>query len=108
MFLEMSIPNLNFATKSSLDDRTLMCECDSMLHDDWLDIPCVVILHSFCFKPAMVSDKNTQRNILTIIFLCPFHKGITTKGENSCYLPKVLALGQKLILGKPSNCASNW
>ena len=24
------------------------------------------------------------------------------------YLPKVLVLGQKLVLGKPSNCVSNW
>ena len=43
-------------------------------------------------------------NIFTIIFLCPFHKGITAEGENSYYLPKLLALGQKLVLGKPSNC----
>jgi hypothetical protein len=52
-----------------------------MLHDNWLDIPCVVILHSFCFKPGMVSDKNTQRNIFKIIFLFSFHKGISAKGE---------------------------
>ena len=75
-----------------------------MLHDNWLDIPCFVILHSFCFKPGMVSDKNTQRNIFTIIFLGLFHKGITAKGENSYYLLKVLVLGQELVLGKPSNC----
>jgi len=79
-----------------------------MLHDNWLDLPCINILHSFCFKPRMVSDKNTWRNIFTIIFLCLFHKGITTKGESSCCLPKVLVLGQKLILGKPLNYASNW
>ena len=30
------------------------------------------------------------------------------KGKSSCYLPKVLVLGQKLVLGKPSNCVSNW
>jgi hypothetical protein len=58
--------SLNFVAKSSLVDRTLMCECDSILHDNWLDIPCVVILHSFYFKPRMVSDKNTQRNIFII------------------------------------------
>ena len=81
-----------------------MCECDSMLHDNWFDIPCVVILHSFCFKPRMVSDKNTRRNIFTIIFLCSLHKGIIAKDGNSYYLPKVLVLGQKLVLGKPSNC----
>ena len=81
-----------------------MCECDLMLHDNWLDIPCVVILHPFCFKPGMVSYKNTRRNIFIIIFLCSFHKGIIAKGEGPCYLPKVLVLGQKLVLGKPSNC----
>jgi hypothetical protein len=27
------------------------------------------------------------------------------KGESSCYLSKVLALGHKLVLGKPSNYA---
>ena len=79
-----------------------------MLHDDWLDIPGVVTLRSFCFKPGMVSDKNTQKNIIIIIFLFSFHKDITAKGESSCYVPKVLALGQKLVLGKPSNCVSNW
>ena len=77
-----------------------------MLHDDWMDIPYVVIPRSFCFKPEMVSDKNTQRNMFTIIFLYLFHKDIIAKGENSCYLPKVLVLGQKLVLGKPSNCVS--
>ena len=74
-----------------------------MLHDNWLDIPCVIILHSFRFKPKMVSDKNTRRNIFTTIFLCLFHKGIIAEGENSYYLPKVLILGQELVLGKPSN-----
>ena len=58
----------------------------------------------FCFKPGTVSDKNTRRNIFTIMFLCSLHKGITAKSESSCYLPKVLALGQKLVDGKPSNC----
>jgi hypothetical protein len=79
-----------------------------MLLDNWLEIPCVVILHYFCFKPRMVSGKNTRRNIFIIIFLCLFHKGITAKSESSCYLPKVLVLGQKLILGKPLNCTLSW
>ena len=108
IFQKSPSPSLNFATKSSLDDRTLMCECDSMLHDDWLNIPDIVILHSFCFEPRMVSNKNSRRNIFTIIFLCLLHKGIIAKGESSCYLLKVLALGQKLVLAKPSNCVSIW
>ena len=76
-----------------------------MLHDNGFDIPYVIILHSFYFKHGMVSGKNTRRNIFTIIFLCSFHKAIIAKGENSYYLPKVLVLGQKLILGKPMKCA---
>ena len=43
-----------------------------------------------------------------IMFLCSFHKAITAEGENSYYLPKVLVLGHKLVLGKPSNYVSNW
>ena len=90
IFQRSSSPHLNFCkAKSSLDG------CDSMLHDDWLDIPWVVILHSFCFKPKMVSDKNTRRNILIIMFLCSLHKGIIAKGESSGYLLKMLILGQK-------------
>ena len=30
------------------------------------------------------------------------------KSKRSCYLLKVLVLGQKLILGKPLNCIFNW
>ena len=37
------------------------------------------------------------------MFLCLFHKGNIAEGENSYNLPKVLVLGQKLVLGKPSN-----
>ena len=76
-------PRLEFCkAKSSLDG------CDSMLHDDWLDIHCIIILHSFCFKPGMVSDKNTRRNIFTQIFLYSFHKGITAKRWKLMLSPK--------------------
>ena len=89
IFQRSSSPTHEFCkAKSSFDG------CDSMLHDGWLDIPGVVILHSYCFKLEIVSDKNTQRNIFTIIFLGLFHKGITVEGDNSYYLPKVLVLGQ--------------
>ena len=103
IFQRSSSPTLEFCkAKSSLDG------CDSMLHDDWLDIPWVIIVRPFCFKPRIVSDNNTRRNIFIIMFLCSFHKGITAEGENSYYLSKVLVLGQKLILAKPSNCALSW
>ena len=99
IFQRSPSPRLKFCkAKSSLDG------CDSVLHDNWLDIPWVIIVHSFCFKPEMVSDRNIQRNIFATMFQRLFHKGITAEGENSYYLPKVLALGQKLVLGKPSNC----
>ena len=88
IFQRSPSPRLEFCkVKSSLYG------CDLVLHHDWLNIPWVIILHYFCFKLGMVSDKNTWRNIFTIMFVCLFHKGITTEGENSYYLPKVLVLG---------------
>ena len=102
-FREVHPPNMNFATQNQVWTIEFSHECGSMLYDDWLGIHCVVILYSFYFKPGMVSDKKYSRNIFTIIFLCSFHKGITAKDESSCYLPKVLVLGQKLVLGKPPN-----
>jgi hypothetical protein len=48
IFQRSSSRTLEFCkAESSLDDRTLMCECDSVLHDNWLDVSYVVILHSF-------------------------------------------------------------
>ena len=43
-----------------------------------------------------------------IYFYAHFTMVSQQKGESSWYLPKVLVLGQKLVLGKPSNCVSNW
>ena len=104
MFLEKSIPSLNFATRSSLDDRTLMCECDSMLHDDWLDIYCVIILRSFCFKPAMVSGKNTWRNIFHNYISMLISQGHYSKRwklmlspESACFKTKCSSLGNLRI-----------
>jgi hypothetical protein len=51
----------------------------------------------------MVSNKNIRRNIFTIIFLCSFDTSIIAKGGSLGYLLELLVLGQKLILGKPSN-----
>jgi hypothetical protein len=58
-----------------------------------------LVFSSFCFQPEMISNKNTRSNIFTVISLCLFHKGITTKGERSSYFLEVLVLGQKSILG---------
>ena len=49
---------------------------------------CIVILRSFCSRPKMVSDKNTRRNILTIIALCSLHRGIIEKDKLLCYFPQ--------------------
>ena len=63
--LRKSIPQAWILHKSRLD------ECNSMLHDDWWDIPCVCCSFVlFCSRPGKVSDKNTRRNIFIIIFLC--------------------------------------
>ena len=43
-----------------------------------------------------------------LYFYAHFTRALREKIKSSCYLPKVLVLGQKLILGKPSNCVSNW
>ena len=43
-----------------------------------------------------------------IYFYAHFTKASEQKSESSCYLSKVLVLGQKLVLGKPSNCVLNW
>ena len=90
IFQRSPSPRLEFCkVKSSLDG------CDSVLDNDWLDIPWVIILHFFCFNPGMVSDKNTRRNIFTIILLCLFSQGYYNKRwklmlspESACFRTK--------------------
>ena len=76
-----------------------------MLHDDWLDIPCVIILYSFCFKPGMVSEKIPKGIFSQLYFYSHFTRALQQKVKSLCCFLKVLVLGQKLILGKPSNRA---
>jgi hypothetical protein len=45
----------------------------------------------------MVSDKKYLKK-----YFCNY---ISIRAKRSCYLSKFLALGHKLVLGKPSNCA---
>ena len=74
IFQRSSSPTLEFCkAKSSLDG------CDSMLHDGWLDIPGFVILHSFCFKPGMVSDKNTEGIFSQLCFYAHFTRALQQK-----------------------------
>ena len=71
MFLEKSIPQLEFCkAQSSLDG------CDSMLHDDWLDIPCVTILHSFCFKPGWLVTKILEGIFSQLYFYAHFTRAL--------------------------------
>ena len=76
-------------------------------NDKWLNIPCVIILRSFCFKPRMVSDKNTRRNIFTIISM------LNSQGHYSkrCQLmlsPESACFGTNAHPWEPSNCALSW
>jgi hypothetical protein len=77
-----------------------------MLHDDWLDIPCIVILHPFAPSLERLVTKIPEGIFLQLYFYAHFTRA--KKSESSCYLSKVLALGHKLILGKPSNYALSW
>jgi hypothetical protein len=76
--MEVCPLSLNFA-KSRLD------ECDSMLYNDWLDIPMFVIPLIFCSKLGRVSDRNTQRNIFTLKLYAHFTRAAQQKGEHLCY-----------------------
>ena len=85
------------------------------MHDNGLDIPFIVILHSFYFRPRMVSGKNTRRNIFTIILLCLFSQGYYNKRwklmlspESACFETKAhpwetFELCFKLVEWFPSN-----
>ena len=98
-FREVHPPHLNFVGQNQVWMDVI--QCCMMIGWTYLALSSFIL---FCFKPRMVSDKNNRRNIFTIIILVLFHKGITTEGKNSYYLPNVLVLGQELVLGKPSNC----
>ena len=43
-----------------------------------------------------------------LYFYAQFTWALQKRSKSSCYLPKVLVLGHKLVLGKPSNYVSNW
>ena len=103
MFLEKSIPQLEFCRKNQV----------------WMDVIqcCMMIGWTYLESSSFILFASNLEWLVTIIpegiffiimFLCTFHKSITTEGENSYYLLKVLVLGQKLVLGKPSNRVSNW
>ena len=98
-FREAHPPGLKFANQSQVWMDVI--QCCMMIGWTYLESSSFVL---FASNLEWLVTKSTRRNIFTIIFLCSLHKGITAQGESSCYLPKVLALGQQLVLGKPSNC----
>jgi len=81
MFLCKVLPQAWILQNSSLD------EFNSVLHDDWLDIPCTCLsfIWSSCSNPRKVSDKNTRRNIFTIIIICSIHQVMLQIIKSSCY-----------------------
>jgi hypothetical protein len=80
LFKVMSVERCTCSVNECLGkQKSRLDECDSMLHNDWLDIPMFVIPLIFCSKPGSVSDKNTRRNIFIFMTLCSFHKGSTAE-----------------------------
>jgi len=49
--------------------KLILVGCNSMLHNNWLDIPWVIGVHLFFFyfRPTMVSYKYTRRNIFNYV-----------------------------------------
>ena len=60
-------------------------QCCIMIGWTYLVLSSFVLFFS---KPEMVRDKNTQRNIFTIISLCSLHRGIMAKDKHLCYFPQ--------------------
>jgi hypothetical protein len=69
VFMGVYPPSLIFAKKQ---DWMNVIQCCIMIGWTYLTF---VVPSIFLLQPGMVSDKNTQRNIFTIITLCSFHKG---------------------------------
>ena len=74
IFQRSPSPRLQFCkAKSSLDG------CDSVLHDDWLDIPWVVIFYSFCFKPGWLVTKIPEGIFSQLCFYAHFTRALQQK-----------------------------
>jgi hypothetical protein len=96
-------PKLEFCkAKSRLDGHNLM------LHDDWLDIPCIVILRHFCSKPRMVSDikypKECSYNYISMLILRGYHNRrwkLKLSLKSSCFRTQARPW-------ETLNCVSSW
>ena len=98
-FREAHPPGLNFARQSQVWMDVI--QCCMMIGWTYLESSSFIL---FASNLVWLVTKIPEE-IFSQLFLCSFHKGITVEGENSYYLPKVLVLGQKLILGKSLNRA---
>ena len=99
IFQRSPSPGLNFARQSQVWMDVI--KCCMIIGWTYLESSSFIL---FASNLEWLVTKRPEGIFFTIMFLCSLHKGIIAKGESPRYLPKVLALGQKLILGKPSNC----
>ena len=90
-----------------------------MQNQVWMDVIkcCMIIGWTYLASSSFILFASNLKWLVTkilegifsqFISLCSLHKGIVAKDENLCYLSKVLVLVQKLVLGKPLNCALSW
>ena len=103
MFLEKSIPQLEFCRKNQVWMDVI--QCCMMIGWAYLALSSLIL---FASNLEWLVTKIPERIFSQLYFYAHFTRASQQKGESSCYLPKVLVLGQKLVLGKPLNCVSSW
>jgi hypothetical protein len=73
-----------------------MIQCCIMIGWTYLESSSFIL---FALSLEWLVTKIPKGIFCSYIFLCSIHKDIKAKGESSCYLSKVLALGQSSSLG---------
>ena len=79
-----------------------------MLHDNWLDIPCIVIFHFFASNLEWLVTKIPKGIFSPLYFYSHFTRALQQKVKAHVIFRKCLFGGQKLVLEKPSNYALSW
>ena len=103
MFLEKSIPYLEFCRKNQVWMDVI--QCCMMISWTYLALSSLIL---FASNLEWLVTKIPKGIFSQIYFYAHFTKASEQKSESSGYLSKVLVLGQELVLGKPSNCVLNW
>ena len=98
-FREAHPPGLIFARQSQVWMDVI--QCCMMVGWTYLALSSFIL---FASNLEWLVTKIPKGIFSQLCFYVHFIKGITAKSESSCYLSKVLALGQNLVLGKSSNC----